>query len=65
MSETGNGSGDEYTFKELQGPHNYKKWTKDMSFALEEVRLLRHVEATEVSPPFLKAKEDDSEDQID
>ncbi len=35
-----------------------------MSFALEEARLWRHVEGTAVSPPQLKAKEDDSEDRI-
>ncbi len=36
-----------------------------MSFALEEARLWRHVEGTAVSPPPLKAKEDDSEDRIE
>ncbi len=35
MSETGNGSKDEYTFKKLQGSHNYKQWKRDMRFALE------------------------------
>ena len=65
MSGTGNGSRDEYTFKKLQGPHNYKQWTRDMSFTLEEARLWRHVEGTAVSPPALKAKEDDSEDRIE
>ena len=34
-----------------------------MSFALEEARLWRYVEETAVSPPLLKAKEDDSEDR--
>ena len=36
-----------------------------MSFALEEARLWRHVEGTAVSPPPLKAKEDDSEDRME
>ncbi len=65
MSGTGNGNRDEYTFKKLQGPHNYKQWTKDMSFSLEEARLWRHVEGTAVSPPPLKAKKDDSEDRME
>ena len=65
MSGTGNSSRDEYTFKKLQGPHNYKQWTKNMSFPLEEARLWRHVEGTAVSPPPLKAKEDDSEDRME
>ena len=65
MSGTGNSSRDEYTFKKLQGPHNYKQWTRNMSFALEEARLWRHVEGTTVSPPALEAKEDDSEDRME
>ncbi len=65
MSGTSNGSQDEYIFKKLQGPHNYKQWTRDMSFALEEARLWRHIEETAVSPSPLKAKEDDSEDRME
>ena len=66
MSGTGNGSKDDYTFKKLQGSHNYKKWTQDMSFALEEARLWRHVKETAVAPPPpLKAKEDDSDNQME
>ncbi len=65
MSGTGNGSKDEYTFKKLQGSHNYKQWTRDMSFALEEARLWRHVEGTANAPPALKAKADDTEDRME
>ena len=64
-SATGNGSRDEYTFKKLQGSHNYKQWTRDMSFALNEARLWRHVEGTAVAPPSLQAKKDDSEDRME
>ncbi len=64
MSGTGNGSRDEYTFQKLQGPHNYKQWRRDISFGLDEARLWRHLEGTDVSSPPLKAKEDDSEDQM-
>ncbi len=56
MSGTSNGSRDEYTFKKLQGSHNYKQWTSDMSFALEEARLWRHVERTAVLLLSLEAK---------
>ena len=65
MSGTGNGGENEYTFKKLQGSHNYRKWTQDMSFALEETRLWRHVEGTAVALPLLKPKEDDSEDRME
>ena len=36
-----------------------------MGFALEEARLWRHVEGTAVAPPSFKAKEDDSDDQME
>ncbi len=62
MSGIGNGSRDEYTFKKLQCSHNYKHWSRDMSFALEEARLWRHVEGTAVAPPLLEARPDDNED---
>ncbi len=62
MSGAGNGSRDEYTFEKLQGSHNYKQWTRDVSFALEEAGLWRHVEGTAISPPPLEAKKDDSDD---
>ena len=65
MAGTGNGSKDEYTFKKLQGSHNYKQWTRDMSFALEEARLWRHVEGTAIAPPPLMPKGDDSEDRME
>lgn len=65
MSRTDNGSKDEYTFKKLQGSHNYKQWTREMSFASEEARLWRHVEGTAVSSPRLEPKKDDSEDRME
>ena len=65
MFGTGNGSRDGFTFKKLQGFHNYKQWKRDMGFALEEARLWRHVEGTAVSPPSLKANEDDSENRME
>ena len=65
MSRTANGSKDEYTFKKLQGSHNYKQWTRDISFALKEARLWRQVEGTAVAFPLLKRKEDDSEDRME
>ncbi len=64
MSGTGNGSKDEYTFKKLQGSHNYKHWTRDISFPLEEARLWRHVERSAVAPPPLKPKQYDGKDQM-
>ena len=65
MAGVGNGSKDEYTFKKLQGSHNYKQWTRDMSFALEEARLWRHVEGTAIPPPPLMPKGDNSEDRME
>ncbi len=64
MSGTDNSSRNEYTFKKLQGSHNYKQWTRDMSFDLDEARLWRHVEGTAVSHPLLKANENNSEDRM-
>ncbi len=64
MAGTGNVSKDEYTFKKLQGSHNYKHCKRDISFALEEARLWRPVEGTEVAPPPLKLKADDTEDRM-
>ena len=65
MAGVGNDSKDEYTFKKLQGSHNYKQWTRDMSFALEEARLWRHVEGTAIPPPPLMPKGDNSEDRME
>ena len=65
MSGTGNGSKDKYTFKKLQGSHNYKQWTEDMSFALEETRIWRHVEGTAIAPLSLMPKGDDSKNRME
>ena len=65
MFGIGNGCRDEYTFKKFQDSHNYMQWSRDMSFALEEARLWRHVERTAVAPPSLEAKPDDNEDRME
>lgn len=65
MSGTSNISRDKYIFKKLQGSHNYKKWTQDMSFALEETRLQRHVEGTAIALLTFEAKKDNSEDRME
>ncbi len=36
-----------------------------MNFALKKVKLLKHLEKTAVDSPTLKAKKDDSEDQME
>lgn len=60
MSITGNGRRDEYIFNKLQDSHNYKQWTRDMSFTLKEARLWRHLELIAVAPLPLQAKNNDS-----
>lgn len=64
-SGTGNGSNNEYTFQQHQEPQNYEKWTRDISFVLEKATFWRPIEVTAVSPPFFKAKKDNSEDWIE
>ncbi len=65
MSGTGNGSKDEYIFKKLQDSHNYKQWTRDISFTLEEARLWRHIERTAIAPPLFMPKGDVREDGME
>ena len=62
MSGTGNSCKDKYIFKKLQDSHNYKRWTWDISFALEEARLWRDVKGTAITPLSLMPKADDNED---
>ena len=45
----------DYSFKKLTGSTNYKQWTRDMSFALEEAKLWDHVLGTAIPPPTLVA----------
>ena len=53
----------DYTFKKLTGSANYKQWTRDMAFALEEAKLWDHVVGTASPPPALVPKENDTEER--
>lgn len=55
----------DYTFKKLTGSANYKQWTRDMSFALEEAKLWDHVLGTSTPPPTLLPKNDDNEERTE
>ncbi len=65
MSGIRNGIRDEYTFKKLQGSHNSKQWTPNMSCAVEKTKHWRHLKRTAVEDPSLEAKSDDDEDQME
>ena len=51
--------------KKLQGSHNYKQLSRNMSFALEKDRLCRHLEGTAVAPPSLEPNSNDNEDPME
>lgn len=55
----------DYLFKKLAGSANYKQWTRDMSFALEEAKLWDHVLGTSAPPPKLLPKDDDNEERTE
>ena len=65
MSKTSNNSRDEYTFKKFQCSHNYKQWTQNMSFALQEARLWRKVEGMAIAPTLLEVKRDDGKNWME
>ena len=51
-----------YTFPKLMGSGNYKKWSRDMAFALQEAELWNYVTGArkmprEIPPPPQKADE--------
>ena len=53
----------EYKFKKLQGAENYKQWSRDMTFALQEAKLWERISGTAMRPPELKSNADDDEDR--
>ena len=53
----------EYKFKKLQGAENFKQWSRDMTFALQEAKLWEHISGTAMRPPELKSRTDDDEDR--
>ena len=58
-------SKNDYSFKKLTGSTDYKQWTRDMSFALEEAKLWDHVLGTAIPAPALTAKDDDDEERVE
>lgn len=46
-----------YTFAKFFGAENYKKWTREIIFALKDSRLWRYVDGTIIKLAPLKAKE--------
>ena len=53
----------EYKFKKLQGAENFKQWSRDMTFALQEAKLWEHISGTAMRPPTLKPQTDDDEER--
>ncbi len=52
-----------FIFKKLQGAYNYKKWTQNMTFALQDAKLWDHIIATTRRPPGLEKTEKDNKDR--
>ena len=52
------GKKSEYTIAKLSGVENYKKWAREMIFALKDSRLWRYVDGTILKPAPLSAKEE-------
>ncbi len=51
----------EYKFKKFQEAENYKQWSRDMTFALQEAKLWERISGTAMRPPELKSNSDDDE----
>ena len=51
------GKGSEYTFAKLSGAENYKKWAREMIFALKDSGLWGYVDGTILRPVSLAAEE--------
>ena len=54
-----------YTFKKLTGSANYKQWSQDIFFALEEAKLWDHVLGMAISLLVLQSKPDNSGKQAE
>ncbi len=52
-----------YKFKKLQRAKNFKPWSRDMTFALQEAKLWEHISGTAMRPPELKSHSNDDEDK--
>lgn len=53
----------EYKFKKLQRAENYKQWSRDMTFALQEAKLWEHISGIAMGPPELKSRAGNDEDR--
>lgn len=52
-----------YKLKKLQKTKNFKQWSRNMTFALQEAKLWKHISRKTMQPPELKFWSDNDEDQ--
>ena len=53
----------EFLFKKLQRVENYKKWNRDMTFALQDAKSWNHIMGSTRRPPELKETLDNNKDR--
>ena len=54
-----------YTFAKLSGSASYKKWSREMTFALQEAELWGYITGDRTKPRELIEKKDDNEDRLE
>lgn len=54
-----------YTFAKLSGSASYKKWSREMTFALQEAELWGYITGDRIKPRELIEKKDDNEDRLE
>ncbi len=54
-----------YTFAKLSGSANYKKWSRKMTFALQEAELWGYIIGNRKKPRELTVKKDDDKDRLE
>lgn len=54
-----------YTFAKLSGSASYKKWSREVTFALQEAELWGYITGDRIKPRELIEKKDDDEDRLE
>lgn len=53
----------EFTFKKFQGAENYKQWSRDITFTLQDAKLWGHIDRSAREPPELSEILDNDKDK--
>lgn len=54
-----------YTFAKLSGSASYKKWSREMTFPLQETELWGYITGDQTKPRELIEKKDNNEDRLE